>query len=187
MSWKTWCSSSYNTSGYVCFAGARVIKYDLNTTKLEYISKMEYNAGSVNVITVYGTDIITSGATYNTGSTTGTNFVLLPDKSFTSASGQGYTTYTAIADAIKNGTLLGAICPGGLFDSYEDCMANINIYIKANGTLQASPLTYTANIMAYKVGDAITISLTGVPTTTKWYKASASHEPSGSVRATGTS
>ena len=41
--------------------------------------------------------------------------------------------------------------------------------------------------MAYKVGDAITLTLSGAPTTTKWYKASASHEPSGSVLATGTS
>ncbi len=187
MSWKTWCASSYNTSGYVCFAGVRPIKYDLSTTKLDYIMKSEYNNGSVNLITIYGTDVITSGAAYSSASTTGTNFVLKPDKSFTSAANEGYSTYTAIADAIKDGTLLGAICPGGLFASYDECIVKFNVYVKANGTLQAAPLIYSGNIMSYKAGNTITLTLTGAPTTTKWYKANASHEPSGSVLATGTS
>ena len=187
MTWKTWCSSSYNNLGYVCLGGARIVKYDINTTKLEYVMSLAQNGTSFTITDVYGTDAIVAGNEYSLGSTTGTNFVLQTDKTFTSVGNTSYTTYGEIATAIKNGEILGAVCPGGLFDTYEECYSNFSIYVKANGTLQSSPLVHAANIMSYKAGDAITLSLTGAPTTTSWYKADSSHQPTGSVLATGTS
>ncbi len=187
MTWKTWCASNYNNAGLVCLAGTRIIKYDIATTKLAYVLSVEQNGTSFTMTDVYGSDVITAGKSYSFGSTTGTNFVLKKDKTFTSVANTSYTTYGDIANAIKNGEILGAVCPGGLFDSYNECYSNFKIYVKANGTLQAAPLEYSTVIMSYKAGDAITLTLTGVPTTTKWYRADASHQPTGSALATGTS
>lgn len=191
MSWKTWCASRYNPGEFECLGGTRVVTHDASTQTLSILSYAETTTTdgntSVNIITVYGSDEIVANRDYTFATVSGATMVLdAASKSFVMPNSLGYSTYVDIAEGLRTGEILGAACPGGLFDEYSECFINFNIYVKHNGVIQSTPLLYSTNIMPAVAGEQVSMSVNGAPDDTKWYYADASHNPTGSVLATGT-